>query len=395
MKRFLTLILILSCASMFSAEALLHPTLPDNSLSFTGDLNAESCILMDMKSGTILYEYLAHEKVPIASITKIMSLLLICESLNNETISLEEEIVTSQVAYEAGLAGTSIYLEPGEVATVEELLTAVAVASANDAATALAEKIAGTQDAFVAEMNEQAAELGMTETLFKDPCGLDDTAYSTAYDIALMSHALMESYGDQLAKYFEIYLAYYKDGTVERAEMLNTNRKFLRAYPHATGLKTGWTTKAGFCLSATAYRENMHLNAVVLGCDNSKERYNDVVALLNYGFAQFDIHLLADRASDFREVSLEKGAHEYVKVVPQQNLAALTKKGDSAEAVTAEWVLPERIPAPVHKGDILGTVTAFRNGIKVGEASLICAEDVDKASFWQLLKRSFRQWSIK
>ncbi|QOR35827.1 D-alanyl-D-alanine carboxypeptidase [Clostridium sp. 'deep sea'] len=370
------------------------PVLPQNSTEFVGSMDAKSAVLFDMKTGSILYDKDGEEKRPIASVTKVMTILLIAEAIEQEIISYDDVLTTSRTAYKAGQEGTSIFLEVGEEATVRELFAAVVIASANDAANVLAEAISGTVELFVAKMNTRAIELGMKNTSFLDPCGLNDKAYSTAYDIALMSRELINSHYDKIAEYLNTYLAYFKDDSNDRAEMLNTNRKFMRGYSYATGLKTGWTTLAGFCLTATAQKEDMHLNAVVLGCKNSSSRYQDVKNLLNYGFAQYKMNLVYQANAIVKDMKVLKGNKVNVNVITEKPIAVLLNQSQSSKDIEVIINLPDSLIAPLKVGQKVGSVVVKRNGIEVVNQPVICSENIKKASFLDIWKRIFNKWIL-
>ena len=259
--------------------------LPGRARAVEMDLPVKSAVLMDAATGTVLYEQDAHEKLPPASVTKVMTMLLVMEAIDSGRIGWQDPVTASDTA--AGKGGSQIYLKAGEVMTVEALLKSVAVSSANDAACALAEHLSGSETAFVSAMNERAAQLGMTDTCFVNCTGLDDDAaakahLTSAYDIALMSRQLL-TYHPDIRKYTTIWMDTVRDGTFGLA---NTN-KLIRFYSGATGLKTGYTSQAGFCLSASAQREGMELIAVVLGAENSQDRFNACKSMLDHGFATY------------------------------------------------------------------------------------------------------------
>ena len=393
MRRFIIIFLIAIVLMPLKVTAYPAPPLPEGSTEFIGEIDAKSALLFDMKTGSILFDKNADEKRPIASVNKIMTILLVLEAIDQNIIAYEDIVATSHDAYRAGQEGTSIYLEVGEEATVEELFVAVVIASANDAATSLAEAVSGTVELFVAKMNKRAKELGMDNTLFKDPCGLDDSAYSTAYDVALMSKELINNYYPQIEEYLNIYLAYFKDGTTDRAEMLNTNRKFMRGYAYATGLKTGWTTLSGFCLSATAEKDNMHLNAVVLGCRNSSSRYSDVKNLLNYGFAQFKIQVIYEADEVVQELPVLKGNIRSVPVTTPEPVAVLLNRDQSYDDIEVVTDIPEAVTAPVSSNQQIGQIIVKRKGQVIIEQPVF-AEKIVKATFKDIWKRIFEKWVL-
>lgn len=397
-RRFLVIIcvvLLVGVGNVIAYERPVSLPIPEGVAPFEGEISGKSALLMDMGSGTVLYEYNADVELPLASVTKTMSILLIMEALKKGQISYSEDIIVSDAAYKAGTRGSSIFLEPGEIATVEELLLAVVVGSANDATVALAEQIFGSEEAFVYAMNAKAKELEMNQTHFVDATGLNDEAYSTAYDIALMSRELMQTYYAELKDYLQIYLTYYKDGTSDRAEVLNTNRKFMRSYDRATGLKTGWTTLAGYCLSATAVSGSLHLNAVVLGCTTSQARLNDVVKLMNYGFSHYDAIHVAEEGVAVAEVIVDKGVDKWVSAVSLQTVSSLVKAGTDPTHIEQKVELKQFVTAPVNKGTKVGEIIVKHNETIIDRVDLVAANDVPRAGLLQLIKKILRSWSTR
>ena len=281
------------------------------------EVGGKSAILMDQTSGTVLFEKNAHEMLAIASVTKVMTLLLVMEALDQGRITLEDPVTCSDVA--ASMGGSQIWLEPGEIMTVHELLKAAAVVSSNDACAALAEHISGSIEGFVAEMNTRAAELGMNDTLFLDCSGLSDDAYSSAYDVALMSRELMKH--EKITEYTTIWMDTLRDG---KSQLVNTN-KLVRHYTGATGLKTGTTSKAGHCLSATAQRDGLGLIAVILGCETTDERFGGARKMLDYGFANYTIYTPEIDTTALTPVPVLRGLAETVTPTVELPSAFLIK----------------------------------------------------------------------
>lgn len=360
----LSLIMFFSLSIVSSAEEKLPVT-----------VNAKSAVLMEQSTGRVLMSKNMNEKLYPASVTKIMSMLLVTEAIDNNKISLEDKVTTSSVA--AGKGGSQIWLKEGEVMTVNELLKATAVYSANDACTALGELVAGSDEGFVAMMNERAAQLGMKNTHFDNCTGLDDettTHLTTAYDIALMSRELMKH--DLIKKYTTIWMDSLRNG---KTELVNTN-KLVRFYEGATGLKTGTTSKAGCCVSATATREGTSLIAVVLGADNSKERFEGAKAMLNWGFANYSTVTPSLDKKLITNVKILKGEEEYLTPQVPKVASVLVPKGRERE-ITQDISLPTEVEAPVEANQVLGTVTVKLDGKAIGKYNLTAPKFVERLTF--------------
>ena len=308
-------------------------------------VHAKGAVLMDQGSGQVLFEQNSHARVPIASVTKVMTLLLVMEELDGGRLKWEDTVTCSPTA--ASMGGSQIWLEPGEIMTVEELVKAAAVVSANDACAALGEHISGTIEEFVARMNARAAELGMQDTLFKDCSGLDDSGYSCAYDVAVMSRELMKHTAIQ--KFTTIWMDSLRGGA---SQLVNTN-KLVRHYKGATGLKTGTTAAAGHCLSATARRDGTAFVAVVLGCDTTDHRWSGARALLDYGFANFTAYTPAAESLSLSPVKVLGGQLTEVMPAAETPVPLLLKKGTETQ-VEARVELAADVEAPVVKGQVLG-----------------------------------------
>ncbi len=335
----------------------------------TLDIKAKSCILMEPNTKKILYEANADEKLAPASITKIMTLLLVMEAIDRKDITLETVVTASEHACSMG--GSQIWLEPGESMTVDELLRATVIASANDACVALGELIAGSEEGFVALMNERATELGMNNTTFKNCTGLDaDGHLTTAHDVAIMSSELIKH--ELIKKYSTVWMDSLRDG---QSELVNTN-KLVRFYEGTTGLKTGTTSIAKYCLSATAERDGLSLVAVVLAGETSDDRFSGAKKLLDYGFANYSFTCVkADLKESEREI--EKGVKKTVKISADGTVNVLLAKKDSKDIKkTTEW--NENITAPIKKGDVLGYVTVSQGDAEIGKIEIKSAEDVEK-----------------
>lgn len=344
-------------------------------------VNAKSAVLMEVYTGTVLFDQNSDEKLPPASITKIMSLLLIMEAIDSGKISLSDTVSASEHA--SSMGGSQIWLEVGETMTVDELLKAAVIASANDATVALGEKISGSEEEFVRQMNKRAKELGMNDTEFKNCTGLDAEGHlTTAHDIALMSAELIKH--DLIKKYSTVWMDTLRDG---ESELVNTN-KLVRFYSGTTGLKTGTTSNAGYCLSATAERDNTSLVAVIMSAPSSNDRFANAKKLLDYGFANYKYICVSPKKKEYP--AIVKDANEpTVNLVPSGNLSLLFKKGNSQE-ITQEPQIDENITAPVKKGQKLGKIIVSSDNVQLGSIDLICSENLDKISLKTVLS-----WFLK
>lgn len=364
----------------------LDSTTVNAAIGQTLDIKAKSVVLMEPNTGKVLYESNSDEKLPPASITKIMSLLLVMEAIDRGDISLETVVTASEHACSMG--GSQIWLEPGETMTVNDLLKAAVIASANDACVALGETVAGSEEGFVALMNERANELGMTNTHFVNCTGLDAEEHlTTAYDVALMSSTLIKH--DLIKDYSTVWMETLRDG---KSELVNTN-KLVRFYEGTTGLKTGTTSTAKYCLSATAERNGVELVAVVMAGESSNDRFNGAKKLLDYGFANYNYSSIEAGIEENTELEVLKGTEKTVEIQPQGTLNVLLPKSASGK-IERKTVLSENVTAPVKKGDILGTVTVTLDGEQLGEIPLVANEDVGRltlgVTFAMILKGLFQ-----
>lgn len=340
---------------------------------------SKSSILMCADTGDIIYENNAYEHLSPASVTKVMSMLLILEALESGKISLSDEVVTSKNAVAMG--GSQIWLEEGEKMTVDELLKAVAVASANDACTALAEYIAGSTTSFVSMMNERAKDLGLENTNFENCTGLDDTAtnhYSCAYDIAVISREVMQH--ELIKDYTTIWLDYLRNGETE----LNNTNKLVNTYNGITGLKTGTTSKAGFCVCATAERDGMSLISVVLGADTSEDRFTSASNMLDYGFANYQIIVPEIDETQISTVKVINGIEKSVMPIYDETDKILVKKG--GEDITYEYKTEPSVSAPVKSGDKLGEIIIKSGNETIRTVKLYSGKNIDKISFSYVFK---------
>lgn len=379
-KIFSTLILLIILLVAFSYPAYANEI----------TINAQGAVLMDAGSGTFLMEQDAHKKLFPASVTKIMTALIAMESLENGKISLDDQVVISRNA--AGMGGSQIYMEPEETKTVEQLLKAIVVASGNDASVALAEHVAGTEEAFVGIMNQRAKELGMNDTNFVNPHGLhDENHYTSAYDVALMSRELIKhsKIFDWTTIWMEDILV-GKEGRFTTFTMVNTN-KLLRRYQGVDGLKTGSTDAAKYCLSATAVRGNMRLIAVLMGSPTSEIRFREAEKLLNTGFSKYNSVPLATKDDIIEKLELNKGKERWVNVKPKDDIKVLVLKGQE-ENLQKEIVLPSAVTAPVKQGDKLGELIVRKDGEVLSNTDLVAEKTVEKAGLFLILKRIVVDW---
>ena len=373
MKKFLCV--AISIIFLWSMSVIGFAVDNDNN-TVAGNLTAKSAILMEVSTGTVLMEHNPDEKLSPASITKVMTILLTFEALDKGEITLEDKVTASRNASSKG--GSQIWLKEGEVMTVHELLKATVIASANDACTALGEYIAGDESSFVSMMNERAKELGMDNTSFENCSGLDDTVtnhYSTARDVAIMSCELMKH--EKVTEYTTIWMDSLRNGDTQ---LVNTN-KLIRYYDGATGLKTGTTSKAGYCVSATAKREGMELVAVVLGSDNSSERFEDAKKMLNWGFANYAIFQPEIDKTLITDVNALYGEQEIIKPVTEKPKAILVEK-NMKDKIEQRVDMCIDVEAPVEKNQTLGKVYFEIDGEKIGECAIINPERVERRNLW-------------
>lgn len=350
------------------------------------NLSSESAILMDAESGKILYEKNIDEKLPMASMTKIMSMLLIMEQIDNGSLSYDDKVLISENA--SGMGGSQVFLQAGEEYTVNDLLKCIAVSSANDAVVAMAEKISGSVDAFVSLMNEKAQELGLKNTHFANPHGLDnENHYSTAYDMAVMARELLKH--EDILKYTSIYEDYLTKPDGSSIWLVNTNR-LVRFYDGVDGLKTGYTTEAGYCLTATAKRQDLRLISVVMKSPSAEERSSDTSTLLSYGFNSFKSNVIYSKEDSLGKIAVEKGKVKEVDVYLKEDATEILSVTEKPTNYTFN-IKVDKITAPVKSGTIIGTAEIIDNeGNIIDEVEVIVKEDIKKAGFFDYLKQSFR-----
>ena len=348
-------------------------------------LECGSAILIEQTTGQILYEHNIHEKLRPASVTKIMSILLIMEQIHNGNLSLTDSISCSENATSMG--GSQIWLDTRETLTVEEMLKAICVVSANDCVVAMAEHIAGSEEAFVQMMNNKAKELGMNDTTFKNCHGIDEDGHVTSsYDIALMSKELLNKY-PEVTKYTTIWMDSLRDG---KSELVNTN-KLIRNYKGATGLKTGSTSLALYNLSASATRDGLSLIAVIMKAPTTKIRVEEAQKLLDYGFANFSFKEFGKKGEEVGTLQVNKGVTQQISAILEEDAGTLVEK-NKEKNITQNLTLEEKIDAPVKKGQKLGEITFTLEGKTLSTINIIAQEDVEKINLFNMTKQICYSW---
>ena len=384
MKRIISFLLCIIIAGTFLSFSVFSAN-EDEKL----DVKAKSYVLMDVSNGKLLLGKNEHERLYPASVTKIMTLLLVIERIDSGKLSLEDKVTASTAA--AGKGGSQIWLKEGETMTVDELLRAAAIGSANDACTALAEHIAGSEEGFVKLMNAKANELGMKDTNFENCTGLDDDTenhLTSAYDIALMSRELLSH--ERIQNYTTVWMDSLRSGATE---LVNTN-KLVRFYKGTTGLKTGTTSKAGHCISASAMRKNLHLIAVVLGAENSTDRFEGAKALLNYGFANYETVTPNFDSSLITDVNVIKGIEQ--SVTPQvEKVLPMTLETGTGAKIQPKINLALSVEAPVEKGQVLGTLEFEIDGNVIASYNIVSPVEIRKINFGDMLIRLLRSLSVR
>lgn len=371
-KRLLSIILIIILSFNFSVA------------NAEMDLTSKAYLLMDYNSGEIILAHNEHEKLPPASITKIMTLLIAMEQLESGKIKLDDKVIVSESA--SRVEGTSVFLDAGEVQTVENLIKAISIRSANDASIALAVHIAGSEEAFVKLMNEKAKALGMENTNFVNSTGLPaDNHYSTAYDIGIMSRELIKH--EKIMPYLTTYMEDLEVGKIKRSvqTMVNTN-KLIRSYEGCNGIKTGYTSEARHCLSASAKRGDLQLIAVVLGAETSQIRFSEAAKLLDFGFANYESVTIANRGEVIANIPVEKGSADLLPIMLERDSQILLPKGSKGK-INKEVVYPEHVEAPVKLGDVVGEMVVELDGQVVDRINLVAKIDIEKGSLVNIFKK--------
>lgn len=389
-KRFIALIIMITTlmTTAFSRNVLANTS--DSSLNIT----STSAVLMEGSTGEIIYENNKDERLKPASITKVMTLLLIFEAIDSGKISLTDQVVVSE--YAASMGGSQVYLEPFETQDVNTMIKCISIASANDASVAMAEYLAGSEEAFVGKMNERAKELGMLNTNFVNACGLDvDNHYSSAYDVALMSKELITKHRE-ISNYATIWMDTFvhttKKGQTEFG-LTNTN-KLIRFYKGITGLKTGSTGLAKYCLSATANKEGMDLIAVILAAPDTKTRFAEASKLLDYGFANASIFKDNNEELVVSPIPVNKGVTTSISYKPMNEFSYLCLKDVNPADIKKEITLAESLVAPISENDKVGEITYSLNGKKIGSVNIVASETINKAGFKDYLNRVLNDYFL-
>lgn len=398
----LSLIFIILLIPSTLIKAQIHGTKPDfeeaipviATIDSQMELNSQSAVLIEGSTGTILYEKNKDEKLKPASITKIMTLLLIYEALELGQISMMDDVVVTEHA--ASMGGSQVYLEPYEVQNVETMIKCISIASANDASVAMAEHIAGSEEEFVARMNVRAKELGMNNTNFINSCGLDvDNHYSTAYDVALMSRELITRF-PEISNYTTIWMDTFVHTTRRgRTEfgLTNTN-KLIKSYKGITGLKTGSTSIAKYCLSATARRNDMDLIAVILAAPDTKTRFSEAAKLLNYGFANYSLFVDDNKDLVIDPVAVVKGVTDYTNGKISREFSYLCSKGENPENIRKEVVLYDKVGAPLTTEDKIGDIIYYYDNKKIGSVDILAYEAIEEAGYFDCFKKTLKRYFI-
>ncbi|MCI1881468.1 MAG: D-alanyl-D-alanine carboxypeptidase [Sporolactobacillus sp.] len=374
---------LLSAVLLAASLAPVAPAAAESSQSAKED-KAKSAIVIEQETGKILYGRNADKELPPASMTKVMTLLLIFKALQAKQISLGDKVSVSEHA--ASMGGSQVFLEPGETMTVDEMLKAIAIASGNDASVAMAEFVAGSEQAFVDRMNREAKRLGLKHTRFRNPTGLPvDGHYTSAHDMAKMARELATY--EKVFHYTSKYEDYLRENTDEKFWLVNTN-KLIKTYPGADGLKTGFTSDAKYCLTATAKRQGMRVIAVVMGAKTPKERNKEVAGLMDTAFASYTTKKVLDKNKPVAFARVNKGTSGKIPVVTQRPAVLLLKKGESDKGLSKHADVQKVLQAPVKAGSIAGYYTIRQKGKIVSRTPLVVRQTVKRASWWQLFKRS-------
>lgn len=383
------------CAVFLSVTFLVAILVPGQGFAREGNMklakNASSALLMEADTGKVMYNKNANEKLPPASMTKIMTLLLIMEALKSGKISMDQKVRVSD--YAASMGGSQIFLEEGETMTVDELLRGIAIGSANDASVAMAEQLDGSEEAFVKHMNKKAKQLGLKHTHFENATGLPEkNHYSSAHDMAKMAQALLRY--EKITDYTGKYEDYLREDSDDKFWLVNTNR-LVKFYPGVDGLKTGYTNEAKYCLTATSKKNGMRVIAVVMGAPTTKERNQQVTKMLDYAYSQYQLHKVYDKHATVQKVKVDKGTQNQLPAVTSRKAAILTKKGEAPKKVEKSINIKPNLKAPLKKGDKVGELQLKNKGKTLSEIPLVAGADVRKASWWHLFKRSIGSFNLQ
>lgn len=379
---FLTFISFFVLVCLVSCSLCSHTLADKTSLS----LQTSSYVLMEATTGTVILNSNEHQKLPPASITKLMTLLLIFESLDDQKINLSDEVTTSDHA--ASMGGSNVFLEENEVQTVETMIKCICISSANDAAVAMAEHLSGSEEAFVKLMNKKAKKLGMNDTHFENACGLDCPNHvSSAYDIAILARELTIHH-PKIFDYSTIWMDSFEHVTRRGRKTFNLSNtnKLLKQYPYATGLKTGSTSKAKYCLCATAKKKSVQLIAVLLGANTTQLRFKEARALLDYGFSNCNI--ITDKTKKrLPTLKVTGGTKDFLSIISKKSFSYVDTKGQNASNLKTILDLPKVISAPVKKGQYLGTISYYLGEEKIGSMKLYAANSISKLTFLHCLRK--------
>ncbi len=348
--------------------------------------NAKSGLLMEASTGTIIYEKNIHEKVSVASMTKMVGMILIMEALENGNIKLDEKVKVSKNA--ASMGGSQIWLSEGEEMLVSDLIKGIMMASANDGIVAMAERISGTEEEFVKKMNEKVKELGLKNTHFQNPTGLDeDNHYSTAYDMGIIARELIKH--EEIFNYTKIYEDYLRKGTDKEYWLVNTN-KLVRTYEGADGLKTGMTDNAKYCMAVTAKRNNMRLIAIVLGEVDGKTRNSETASLLDYGFNLYELKTIKKKGEILGNIKIDKANIESIDIVATKDVTVLKKQGESQKEYKSNIIL-NTLKLPIKKGDVIGKLVVKDDlGNQIDEVSITTLQNIKKDNFFNIFLKNLK-----
>ncbi|WP_280768306.1 D-alanyl-D-alanine carboxypeptidase family protein [Salipaludibacillus daqingensis] len=345
---------------------------------------ATSAILMERDTGSVLFEKNSQETLPPASMTKVMTMLLIMEAIEKGELSWDDNVRTSERA--ASMGGSQIFLEPGEEMTVKEMMKGIAIASGNDASVAMAEHLAGSEKEFVNQMNEKVNELGLKNTNFVNSNGLPaEDHYSSAYDLAQIGKELLHH--EEITEFTSLYEDYLREDTDDPFWLVNTN-KLVKFYPGVDGLKTGYTSEAKYCLTASANKDGMRMIAVVMGAPSPKTRNNQISEMFDYAYSQFKLHTIYQTSDVLGKARVDKGEEKEVDVTMEEPLSILLKKGENIDGMTEKLTISDEVKAPVQQGDYLGKVELEKDGKVIISNDLVASESIDQASIWKLMKRT-------
>ncbi len=376
---------------ILSVVLLIQMTIP---VQAAPEIDVPSYVLIEASTGQIICENNSTERRSPASITKIMTLLVVFDELAKGNVELTDEVVTSE--YAKSMGGSQVFLETGEKQTLDTMIKCIAVASGNDASVAAAEHVAGSEAEFVNMMNKRAEELGLTDTHFEDCCGLSesDNHYTSAMDVALMSKELITKY-PQIYDYSTIWMEDIVHETAKGSETftLSSTNKLLKQYPYATGLKTGSTDKAKYCLAATAHHKDMDLIAVIMGDPDPKKRFTDAASLLEYGFAQCSLYKDEEQMKE-KKVPIMGAVEKEIEVKQNGGFTYLNTTGEDVSKITKEVNIPESVEAPAKEGSKTGEIVYYLNGNKIGSVDIVFAQDVDRATYKDYFLLSFRAFLL-